>query len=320
MLVTVIGLGNMGLPMALNLVRAGHQVRGYDRAAAAVQGLVAGGGLAATSVQAAVAGAETVLTMLPAGAQVREVLGQSWPVAALGALFIDSSTIDVQTARDMAAEGSARGLAVLDAPVSGGASAAAAGLLTFMVGGEPAVLERARPVLSAMGRNIVHAGGAGAGQAAKICNNLLLAITMLGVGEAFALAGKLGLSAQALFDVSSTSSGQCWALTNYCPVPGPVPASPANHGYKAGFATNLMLKDVSLAVDSITTTGCSSVLARAARDAYAQLSELGLGDQDFSVAARALLDGQIGHGAGPHWVRAEPLSPAVRQVGWTRPV
>ncbi len=292
--VAVIGLGNMGLPMALNLVRAGHQVRGHDRAAAAMQGLAAGGGQAVDSVAAAAAGADTVLTMLPAGAHVRAVLAECWPAAAPGTLFIDSSTIDVQTARDMAAEAQGRAHVMLDAPVSGGAAGAAAGTLTFMVGGEPAVFERARPVLSAMGRNIVRAGDAGAGQAAKLCNNLILAITMLGVGEAFALADRLGLPAQALFDISSTSSGQCWSLTSYCPVPGPVPASPANRDYQAGFATDLMLKDVSLAVDAAHASGSASVLGAAARDAYARLSTLGLGGKDFSVAARAMLDGALG--------------------------
>ena len=195
----------------------------------------------------------------------------------------------------MSAAAVAHGCAMLDAPVSGGAAGAAAGTLTFMVGGDPAVFERARPVLAVMGRNIVRAGDAGAGQAAKLCNNLILAITMLGVGEAFALADKLGLPAQALFDISSTSSGQCWALTSYCPVPGPVPGSPANRGYQPGFATDLMLKDISLAVDAIADSGAASVLAGPAREAYARLSALGLGGQDFSVAARALLDGKLGH-------------------------
>jgi len=290
----VIGLGNMGLPMALNLVRAGHEVWGHDRAAAAMQALTDGGGHAATSVAEAVQAAATVLTMLPAGAHVRAVLMEAWPHAAPDTLFIDSSTIDVQTARDGAAEAVRHGCVMLDAPVSGGAGGAAAGTLTFMVGGDPAVFERARPILAAMGRNIVLAGGPGAGQAAKVCNNLILAITMLGVSEAFALADKLGLSAQAMFDISSTSSGQCWALTSYCPVPGPVPASPANREYQAGFATDLMLKDVSLAVDAIASTGAASVLGTAARDAYARLSALGLGGKDFSVAAQALLEGRIG--------------------------
>ena len=290
--VAFIGLGNMGLPMALNLVRAGHDVRGYDRVAASVAALV--GGTAAESAVAAAEGAEVVVTMLPAGQHVRAVLAEILPVVSPGTLFIDSSTIDVATARELADAARARGCDMLDAPVSGGSGGAAAGTLTFMVGGEAAVFERARPVFSAMGRNIVHAGAAGAGQAAKLCNNLLLAISMIGVGEAFALAEKLGLPAQSLFDISSTSSGQCWALTGYCPVPGPVPGSPANREYQAGFATDLMLKDVGLAVDAIESTGAASVLGRAARDAYAQLSAQGLGGRDFSVVAKALLEGRIG--------------------------
>lgn len=290
----VIGLGNMGLPMALNLVRAGYDVRGHDRAPSAMEALGDGGGHPAASVAEAVRGSSAVLTMLPAGPHVQTVLAEAWPHAGPGTLFIDSSTIDVNTARDVAAEAASHGCVMLDAPVSGGAAGASAGTLTFMVGGEPAVFEQARPILSAMGRAIVLAGGAGAGQAAKVCNNLILAITMLGVGEAFALADKLGLSAQAMFDISSTSSGQCWALTSYCPVPGPVPASPANRDYQAGFATDLMLKDVSLAMDAITSTGSASVLGAAARDAYARLSGLGYGGKDFSVAAQALLEGRIG--------------------------
>ncbi|MBC7801499.1 MAG: NAD-binding protein, partial [Gemmatimonadaceae bacterium] len=184
--------------------------------------------------------------------------------------------------------------AMLDAPVSGGTSGAAAGTLTFMVGGTADAFDRAHPLLAAMGKTIVRAGDAGAGQAAKVCNNLILGISMLAVSEAFALADKLGLSAQALFDISAKSSGQCWALTSYCPVPGPVPASPANRDYQPGFAAALMLKDLTLATDAVAATGAASVLGEHARAAYARLAELGLGDQDFSVAARALLAGQIG--------------------------
>ncbi len=294
--VAVIGLGNMGLPMAANLVRAGHAVRGYDRAEAALAGLEAAGGRRAASVSEAARGAEFILTMLPAGPQVRDVLTEPDGVfdsAAPGAMVVDSSTIDVVTARAMAESASARGFAFLDAPVSGGSNGAAAGTLTFMVGGTAEAFARAEPMLRAMGRNIVHAGAAGAGQAAKVCNNLILGIAMIGVSEAFALAEKLGLPAQALFDISSTSSGQCWAMTGYCPVPGPVPASPANRDYQAGFAVDLMLKDLSLATGAIEETGAASLLAQAARDAYARLSAAGLGGKDFSVVARALQDGTI---------------------------
>ena len=292
-----IGLGNMGGPMAANLVRAGHGVRGFDLADAALAALAAAGGSKAASVADAAAGAEVVITMLPAGRHVREVLTAADGVfarAAPGALLIDCSTIDVATARDMAGQAEARGLAMLDAPVSGGVSGAAAGTLTFMVGGTEAAFGRAQPVLSAMGKTVVLAGGAGAGQAAKVCNNLILGISMLAVSEAFALADKLGLSAQALFDISKASSGQCWALTSYCPVPGPVPASPANRDYQAGFAAALMLKDLTLATDAAAATGAAGVLGQPARAAYARLAELGMGDKDFSVAARALLQGQLG--------------------------
>lgn len=286
-----IGLGNMGLPMAANLVRAGHHVRGFDLAEAGRAALAAAGGQAASTVAEAAGGAELVVTMLPAGPQVRAVLADVFDAAPPGALLIDSSTIDVATTREMAAAAEARGFALLDAPVSGGTTGATAGTLTFMVGGSEPAFARARPFLEAMGRTIVHAGPSGAGQAAKVCNNLMLGISMLGVSEAFALAEKLGLPAQALFDISSTSSGQCWALTGYCPVPGPVPGSPANRDYQAGFAVDLMLKDLSLAVDAVASTGAPTVLGGAARAAYARLAAAGLGGKDFSVAAKALRDG-----------------------------
>ncbi len=288
-----IGLGNMGGPMAANLVRAGHAVRAFDLSPASLDALAAAGGQACTSVADAVRGAEVVVTMLPAGPQVRAVLAQVFDAAPPGALLIDSSTIDVATARDMAQAAEARGFALLDAPVSGGSMGAAAGTLTFMVGGTAAAFAQAQPVLKDMGRNIVHAGPAGAGQAAKVCNNLMLGISMLGVSEAFALAEKLGLSAQSLFDISSTSSGQCWALTGYCPVPGPVPTSPANRNYQPGFAVDLMLKDLTLAADAVASTGAASVLGGAARAAYARLSAEGMGGRDFSVAAKALLAGGL---------------------------
>jgi len=292
-----IGLGNMGGPMAANLVRAGHAVRGFDLNEQALASFVAGGGAKAGSVAEAADGADVVITMLPAGRHVREVLTAADGVLArarAGTLLIDCSTIDVATARDMAGEAEARGFAMLDAPVSGGVSGAAAGTLTFMVGGTEAAFQQAQPLLSAMGKAVVLAGGAGSGQAAKVCNNLILGISMLAVSEAFALADKLGLSAQALFDISRVSSGQCWALTSYCPVPGPVPASPANRDYQAGFAAALMLKDLTLATDAAAATGAAGVLGEHARAAYARLAELGMGDKDFSVAARALLEGQLG--------------------------
>lgn len=292
----IIGLGNMGGPMAANLVKAGHHVTGFDLSDTALQALEAAGGARADGVPAAVAGAEVVLTMLPAGQHVRTVLaepGGVFDTAPPGALLIDSSTIDVATARAMATAAEVRGFDLLDAPVSGGTTGATAGTLTFMVGGTPAAFARAEPYLRAMGRTIVHAGAAGAGQAAKVCNNLMLGISMLGVSEAFALAEKLGLPAQALFDISSTSSGQCWAMTGYCPVPGPVPASPANRDYAAGFAVALMLKDLSLAADAVAETGAGTVLGAAARDAYARLAAAGLGHKDFSVTGQVLRAGNL---------------------------
>lgn len=291
-----IGLGKMGLPMAINLIHAGHVVRGFDMAPAALAEFAAAGGKPVTSVGEAVAEAEIVVTMLPAGSHVRDVLtgdGGVFDRAAPGALLIDSSTIDVRTSREMAAAAVLRGFSMLDAPVSGGTTGAAAGTLTFMVGGDPAAFDRAKPVIASMGKTIVHAGASGAGQAAKVCNNLILGIAMAGVSEAFALADKLGLDRQALFDIASTSSGQCWALTTYCPVPGPVPTSPANRDYAPGFAVDLMLKDLTLATDAEAETGAASILGTAARDVYARLNQLGLGGRDFSVVARALLDGSF---------------------------
>ena len=292
-----IGLGNMGAPMAACLARAGHQVTGFDLSADALDGLAASGGKPATSARAAADGAEVVITMLPAGQHVTAVLTGPDGILAHAApdtLLIDCSTIDVETARTLAQAAGQHGCSMLDAPVSGGTTGATAGTLTFMVGGDPAAVTRARPILASMGRTIVHAGPAGAGQAAKLCNNLLLGITMLGVAEAFALADHLGLSAQSLFDISSTSSGQCWALTSYCPVPGPVPAAPSNRDYQAGFAAALMLKDLSLAMQAAASAGAPGILGRHAQQAYAQLCEVGLSSKDFSIAAKALLDRSIG--------------------------
>ena len=294
--IAFIGLGNMGGPMAANLVRAGHEVAGFDLSADAARALQDAGGTVAAGAAEAAGTADTVITMLPAGQHVRDVLtgpGGILHSVPPGTLLIDCSTIDVETARAMAGAAADHGCAMLDAPVSGGTSGAAAGTLTFMVGGSPDAFARAQPVLTAMGKTIVLAGPAGAGQAAKLCNNLILGITMLGVSEAFALADKLGLPAQALFDISSKSSGQCWSLTSYCPVPGPVPASPANRDYQPGFAASLMLKDLTLAMQAAAAAGAPGVLGDAARAAYARLCDAGLGGKDFSVAAQALLHGGI---------------------------
>lgn len=287
--IAFIGLGNMGGPMAANLVKAGHAVTGYDLSAAARDAAAATGVAIASSGPAAAAGAEAVVTMLPAGAHLVEAYeGGLASAAARGALFIDSSTVDVTSARRAHAIAAAEGMASVDAPVSGGVGGARAGTLTFMVGGTPDALERARPLLDAMGRRIVLCGGPGAGQAAKMCNNMMLGIAMVGTSEAFVLAEKLGLDAQALFDVASTSSGQCWALTNHCPVPGPVPTSAANDGYRPGFATALMLKDLTLARDAAASVGADTALGRHARDIFAAFAEGGGADLDYSAVIRAV--------------------------------
>jgi 3-hydroxyisobutyrate dehydrogenase len=280
-----VGLGHMGLPMAQNLIKAGHAVRGFDVNQAAVESFVKGGGAPAASVAEACKDAEVVITMLPAGEQVRAVyLGVDGVLAGAsrGALLIDSSTIDVESARAVAQAAQEKRLAMIDAPVSGGVAGAQAGTLTFMVGGPALAFERALPVLEAMGKTIVHAGGAGNGQAAKICNNMILGVSMIVVSEAFLLAEKLGLDAQKLFDISSKSSGQCWSMTSYCPVPGPVPTSPANRDYKAGFTAAMMLKDLKLAQDAARATRAKTPLGAGAAAVYEQYVESGDGGADFS--------------------------------------
>ncbi len=286
-----IGLGNMGLPMALNLLKAGHQVEGVDLNPASVEKLRAAGGAAAEFAGVAAARADVVVTMLPSGKEVREVyLGAGGIVesANAGTLLIDSSTIDVETARAVAAQAERRGLLMLDAPVSGGVGGAQAGTLTIMVGGSAQAFARAQPILEKMGKTIVHAGGAGNGQAAKICNNLILGISMIAVSEAFVLAEKLGLDHQKLFDISSKSSGQCWSLTTYCPVPGPVPTSPANRDYQAGFTAAMMLKDLKLAQQAAQTAGANTPLGADAAKLYGRYVESGEAGRDFSGIIRFL--------------------------------
>ena len=286
-----IGLGNMGLPMAQNLVKAGHTVQGFDMSKAQVDALAASGGQVADSVKAAASGVDTVITMLPAGAHVREVyLGGDGVLASAGVatLLIDSSTIDVETARAVAAAANKKGLAMLDAPVSGGVGGAQAGTLTFMVGGSDDAFARALPVLEKMGKTIVHAGGAGNGQAAKICNNMILGVSMIAVSEAFVLAEKLGLDAQKLFDISSKSSGQCWSMTSYCPVPGPVPTSPANRDYQAGFSAAMMLKDLKLAQAAARATRATTPLGAGAAAVYERFVDSEDGSVDFSGIIRYL--------------------------------
>lgn len=281
--IAFIGLGNMGGPMAANLVKAGFSVQGFDLAEAARQAATDNGIALCNTGAEAVEGAAIVITMLPAGSHVLSVWGELIEVARQGTLMIDCSTIDVESARKSHALAKAAGCLSLDAPVSGGTTGASAATLTFMVGGETNAVSLGRPVLEAMGRRVVHCGSAGAGQAAKICNNMILGITMAGVCEAFVLGEKLGLSHQALFDVASTSSGQCWAISTNCPVPGPVPTSPANRDYRPGFAAALMLKDMRLSQDAAKSTGVETALGAQATELYELFQELGHSDKDFSA-------------------------------------
>lgn len=285
-----VGLGNMGLPMARNLVGAGHEVHGFDLDAGQVEALVAAGGQRAADL-GEIVGAGVIVTMLPEGRHVRAVcLGEEGILAraAPGTLLIDCSTIDVATAREVARVAAEAGIDMVDAPVSGGVAGAEAAKLTFMVGGPDAAFARAEPILAAMGAKIVHAGGPGNGEAAKICNNMLLAIAMIGTSEAFALARRLGLDDRTFFDIASTSSGQCWSMTSYCPVPGPVPASPANRDYKPGFAAAMMHKDLRLAKAAVEATGAAAPLGMAAEAFYDAIERDGHGELDFSVAFRRL--------------------------------
>lgn len=288
--ITFIGLGNMGLPMATNLAKAGHQVTGVDLSTVALEAAASVGITPASSVDAAVVGAEVIITMLPAGAHVLSVWQTILTHAAAGSLLIDCSTIDVDSARKAHIMAAAKGFFAVDAPVSGGTTGASAGTLTFMVGGTMDAFSLAKPLLELMGQKIVHCGDAGSGQAAKICNNMILGISMLGVCEAFALGEKLGLSHEALFAVASTSSGQCWSLTTYCPVPGPVPSSPANRDYAPGFATQLMLKDLKLAQEAALNTGASTPLGAQAAQIFSLFDKQGHGGQDFSAVIQFFRD------------------------------
>ena len=287
-----IGLGNMGAPMAANLVKAGHRVTGYDINAEAMRALAASGGHVAGSAAEAAKGADFVITMLPAGEHVREVwLHQGGLIEAVKGgkpLLIDCSTIDVESARVVTEAARVAGFEMLDAPVSGGVGGATAATLTFMVGGSEAAFARGLPVLQAMGKNIVLAGGPGAGQAAKICNNMMLAINMVGVSEGFLLAQKLGLEWDKLFQIASTASAQSWAMTSYCPAPGPVPAAPSNRDYAPGFMAALMLKDVKLSQAAAEATGSPTPLAAHAMSFYQAVVDAGDGGKDFSVVFRWL--------------------------------
>ena len=289
--IAFIGLGNMGGPMAANLVKAGHAVAGFDLAPASLDAARQAGVAVAASAREAAAEAEVVVTMLPAGRHVVSVWSDLLDAVRPGTLLVDSSTIDVDSARRAHALAEARGCASLDAPVSGGVGGASAGTLTFMCGGAEAAFSRAEPVLSRMGRKVVHCGGAGAGQAAKICNNMMLAITMIGVSEGFLLAQRLGLDWDKLWAITSTATAQSWALSSYCPAPGVVPTAPSNRDYAPGFMAALMLKDVNLSQAAAEATGTPTPLGAHAAALYRQLVDAGEGARDFSVIFR-WLDGQ----------------------------
>ena len=291
--IAFIGLGNMGSGMCANLARAGHQVRAFDLNAEAVAKAVATGAVAATTIAQCVADASFVITMLPAGKHVHSVYFDDDGVLAHAnenALLIDCSTIAVDEARSAVAKAGEAGYGALDAPVSGGVAAANAGTLTFMVGGETADFERAKPILETMGKNVFHAGPSGNGQAAKTANNMLLGISMIATSEAFNLAEKLGLDAQTFFDISSKASGQCWSMTSHCPAPGPVPTSPANNDYEPGFTVAMMLKDLRLAEDAADGAGADIAFGKQAEQLYARLEDQGLSSKDFSVVMRHVKD------------------------------
>jgi 3-hydroxyisobutyrate dehydrogenase len=280
-----IGLGNMGLPMAGNLLKAGHEVVGYDLSEKALAGLADAGGTAADNPAAAVEDADIVVTALPAARHVKSIYcgqGGILDKARKGTVFIDCSTIDVASAREVIAEAEERGQKMVDSPMSGGIGGATAGTLTFMVGGSDEAFDAAKPALDAMGKNIFHAGGPGAGSAAKICNNMMLAIQMISVAEGFSLAERLGLDAQKLYDISSTATARCWSLNDYCPAPGPVPTAPSNRGYQPGFSAALMLKDLRIAMEAAQVSGAATPLGAHATQIYAMMDLAGRSDRDFS--------------------------------------
>ena len=284
-----IGLGNMGGGMAANLAKAGHDVRAFDLSAEALDRAKAAGCLPVESAKAAADGAEAIVTMLPAGKHVADVYADALiGTAAPGTLLLDCSTIDVATAKRVAADAEAKGYAVVDAPVSGGIAAANGGTLTFMVGGSAEAFARAEPILAQMGKAVIHAGGAGAGQAAKIANNMLLGATMIATCEAFLLAQKLGLDAQTFYDISSKASGQSWSMTSYCPLPGVGPETPADRDYEGGFATALMLKDLKLAVEAAGGANASVPMGANAMALYQAFQNSGGGGLDFSAIIRML--------------------------------
>jgi 3-hydroxyisobutyrate dehydrogenase len=285
--IAFLGLGNMGGPMAANLVAAGHPVRAFDLVPALREALEAKGASVFDTGAEAVSGAEVVITSLPNGAIVKSCYAEALPAAAPGTLFIDTSTISVADAREINAQAEKGGFLQIDAPVSGGVKGATAGTLAFMVGGSDEAVERARPVLDPMAGKIIHCGASGTGQAAKLCNNMVLAVQQIAIGEAFVLAEKLGLSDQSLFDVITGATGNCWSVHTNCPVPGPVPTSPANNDFKPGFATALMNKDLGLAMDAVSATGSQAPLGTHAAEIYRAFNEEHAGE-DFSAVINAL--------------------------------
>ncbi|WP_445166803.1 3-hydroxyisobutyrate dehydrogenase [Mycolicibacterium sp. Dal123E01] len=285
--IAFLGLGHMGGPMAVNLVNAGHTVHGFDPVPALRAAAEEKGAAVFDAGAAAVAEADVVITSLPNGAIVKACYGEALPVAKAGTLFIDTSTISVDDAREINAQASAAGMAQLDAPVSGGIKGATAGTLAFMVGGEAGALQKAQEVLEPMASKVIHCGSSGAGQAAKLCNNMVLAVQQIAVGEAFVLAEKLGLPAQSLFDVITGATGNCWAVHTNCPVPGPVPTSPANNNFQPGFATALMNKDLGLAMNAVASTGATAPLGTHAAEIYRKFAEEHA-DLDFSAVIDTL--------------------------------
>ena len=289
--ITFIGLGNMGLPMAMNLLKNGHSVTGFDLAEDQVKILTNAGGKSTSDINKTIQTSDAVITMLPSGKIVKSIFfGDNGIInnAPKNLLLIDSSTIDVETAREVSKEAISKNLRIVDAPVSGGVGGAQAGTLTFMVGGEKESFDSAKEFLDIMGGNIIYAGLSGNGQAAKICNNMLLGISMIGTAEAFNLAENLGLDAQTFFDISSTASGQCWSMTSYCPVPGPVPSSPANNDYKPGFSSALMLKDLRLSQEAASMTTSATPLGANATSIYEEIESLGQANIDFSGVIKLL--------------------------------
>jgi 3-hydroxyisobutyrate dehydrogenase len=288
--IAFIGVGNMGGPMARNLIKAGYSVTAFDLSDAVLEPVLKAGAKKSATANDAVKGAEVIITMLPAGTHVRKVYLENGVIGAAekGALLIDCSTIDIDSARAVHAVAEKSGFDFIDAPVSGGTGGAEAGTLTIMCGANDKAFQRAEPILAKMGKKIAHAGGAGAGQAAKICNNMMLGISMIGTCEAFALGEKLGLDPQKLFDIMSTSSGQSWSLTTYCPVPGPVPTSPANRDYTGGFATALMLKDLKLSQNAAQSAGANTPLGAEAAQLYSLFAAQGHSGVDFSGIIKML--------------------------------